>query len=328
MIATIEFWPEQGSGYAGRVDWLFIFLLIVATVFVALICISIVFFLIKYRHNSTAKRDRPRTMNVKLEIAWTVIPLILTMVMFTWGARLFFESHQPPAEAVEVDVVAKQWMWKLQHAEGNAEINTLHVPVGRPVKLRMISEDVIHSFYVPAFRVKQDVLPGRYTYTWFRPNRVGRYRLFCAEYCGTSHSQMIGWVVVMSPADYAEWLAGGSTHEPPAVTGKRLFEQYRCNTCHQNKETARCPPLEGLFGRPVRLTDGKTVVADEAYLRQSILDPQAQIVVGFRPLMPTFRGQISETEVLQIIAYLKTLGASGEKRKPTQRESGGRTQAR
>jgi cytochrome c oxidase subunit 2 len=233
------------------------------------------------------------------------------MVMFVWGAVLYFEMHQPPVDAEEIYVVGKQWMWKIQHPNGKQEINALHVPTGRAIRLKMISEDVIHSFYIPAFRVKQDVLPNRYTTMWFKATKPGRYYLFCAEYCGTSHSQMGGYVTVMEPADYADWLAGGATNEPPEVSGELLFTQLRCVTCHGQSEKMRGPSLVGVLGRPTQLADGRRIIADEQYIRESILRPAAKIVAGYQQIMPSYEGQISEEQMFQLVAYLKSLPTQG-----------------
>jgi cytochrome c oxidase subunit 2 len=305
MDTGFRLFPESASTAAQHIDRLYLFLLVVAGFFTLLIFVLIVGFAIKYRRGSTANRTlvMPHARFWLLEVTWSLIPLGLTMIMFGWGAEVYFQLHQPPDDCLEINVVAKQWMWKLQHPDGRQEINTLHVPLGRPVKLRMISEDVIHSFYVPAFRVKQDVLPGRYTTIWFQPTRVGSFRLFCAEYCGTSHSQMTGWVIVQEPAEYSRWLEGAEG-ENPVVAGKRLYEQFRCGTCHDNPTHPRCPPLDGLYGQMVRLADGKTVKADEAYLRESILNPSAKVVAGYQPLMPSYQGQIGEEGVLRLVAYL------------------------
>jgi len=230
------------------------------------------------------------------------------MGIFGWGAWLYFSEYRPPAGALEVRVVAKQWMWKLQHPGGKREINELHVPVGQPVQLAMISEDVIHSFYVPAFRIKRDVLPGSYSECWFQATRTGEFHLFCAEYCGTNHSRMTGRVVVMEPAEYETWLSGGTSNEPPALAGKRLFEELRCVTCHMpGQGTMRGPPLDNVFGHDVKLKGGETVTADENYLRESILRPRAKIVEGFQPIMPSFDGQVDEEQLLHLIAYIKSL---------------------
>ena len=237
-----------------------------------------------------------------------VIPLVFSMAIFGWGATLYFSAYRPPAGTMEVRAVAKQWMWKFQHTNGRREINTLHIPLGLPVKVTMISEDVIHSFYVPAFRVKRDVLPGSYSHCWFEATRTGEFHLFCAEYCGTNHSRMIGSVIVMEPAEYESWLGGDNSTELPAVAGNRLFDELRCVTCHRpDGATGRCPPLAGLFGREVKLTGGATVVADENYLRESILRPSAKVVAGFEPLMPSYDGQVDEEQLIQLITYIKSL---------------------
>jgi len=307
MNTSFRLFPEAASTAAPLVDRLYFFLLAVASFFTLLICVTILYFAVKYRRGARVDRSvADHGSPWKLETTWSVIPLGLTMVMFFWGADLYFRAHQPPPESAQVHVVARQWMWKIQHEGGKQEINALHVPVGRPVLLTMISEDVIHSFYVPAFRLKQDVLPGSYTTLWFQPSKPGRYHLFCAEYCGTSHSRMIGEVVAMEPADFAQWLQGGPTQSPEDA-GRRLFEQFRCGNCHANPVNPRCPPLEGLFGSQVRLADGETVVANEGYLRESILNPQAKVVAGYQPVMPTYKDQISEAGLFELIAYLKSL---------------------
>jgi cytochrome c oxidase subunit 2 len=245
--------------------------------------------------------------DLRLELLWTLIPLGLVMIMFVWGARLYITLAYPPADALQVYGVGKQWMWKFQHPSGQREINELHVPLGQPVKLTLASEDVIHDFYVPAFRVKMDVVPGRYTTAWFEATRSGTFHLFCAEYCGTAHAGMLGKVVVMPPAAYEQWLSGGVTGESMELGGARLFQQLGCQTCHRPDAGGRGPALEGLFGRPVRLHNGETIVVDESYVRESILQPQAKIVAGYQPVMPTFQGQISEEGLLQIIAYIRSL---------------------
>ncbi|MEX0703786.1 MAG: cytochrome c oxidase subunit II [Planctomycetales bacterium] len=309
MNQGFELFPDAGSAYAGDVDALYAFLVAVALLFTFGICFAILFFAVRYRSGSDVPRRPLAVRHIRaIEITWSVVPLLLTMVMFGWGAALYLRQQQPPDDALEIAVIGKQWMWQLQHAEGRREHNELHVPVGRPVRLTMISEDVIHSFYVPAFRVKQDVLPGRYTTLWFQPDRPGEHHLFCAEYCGTEHSLMRGRVIVQEPGEYARWLAG-ATGDAPAVAGRKLFEQFRCHTCHTKGEAARGPALEGLLGRKVPLAAGGFVVADEDYVRESILNPQAKVVAGFQPIMPTFEGQIGEEGILQIIAYIQSLSA-------------------
>jgi cytochrome c oxidase subunit II len=306
--------PDQASSMAPQVDALYFFELGVSAFFTALICIFIVTFAARYRQKSNVDRSNPPTASRLMEVLWIGIPLALGMVMFVWGANLFFRIYDPPGNALEVAVVGKQWMWYVQHAEGRSEINELHVPLGGPVRLRMTSQDVIHSFYVPAFRVKQDVLPGRYTSLWFEPTQVGRYHLYCAEYCGTNHSTMGGWVTVMEPVDYQRWLTEGGVGPSMAEEGQRLFVQHHCAGCHRGSQTVKAPPLEGVFGKPVPIQDGKEVrfvTADPAYIRDSILMPKAQIVAGYEPLMPSFKDQISEPDLLKIIAYIKSIGAEG-----------------
>ncbi len=317
MESEFRLFPEQASSIASKIDLLYLFLISVATFFTLLICVLILFFVVRYRRTAVVNRANP-PVSPLLELSWSVVPFVLTMIMFAWGAVLYFEQHQPPPVTDEVYVVGKQWMWKIQHPNGKQEINQLHVPIGRPTRLKMISEDVIHSFYIPDFRVKQDVLPGRYTTMWFEATKPGKYHLFCAEYCGTSHAAMGGHVYAMEPADYAKWLAGGATTEPPEVTGKRLYEQLRCNTCHGETQAARCPSLIGVFGREVQLADGTRLIADEEYIRESILEPNSKIVAGYQPNMPSYKGQISEQGLMQLIAYLKTLqrSAGGEAASP------------
>ncbi len=263
-------------------------------------------FATKYRRRH-GREATPIEGSLLLEIGWTVIPLGIMMVMFVGGAVLYFHMRTPPRDAAEVYVVAKQWMWKLQHTEGQREINELHVPVGRDTKLIMTSQDVIHSFYVPAFRVKMDVVPGRYTTMWFRPTKAGTYHLFCAQYCGTMHSGMIGEVVVMEPADYQAWMSGGPVAGSLAENGQALFQQLGCSTCHRFDVQGRGPNLTGIFGKPVQLEDGRTVIADEDYIRESIVNSQAKIVSGFKPIMPIFQGQISDEQLNALVAYVKSL---------------------
>jgi cytochrome c oxidase subunit 2 len=229
------------------------------------------------------------------------------MIMFTWGAKVFFTAFRPPADAVEYYVVGKQWMWKFQHPQGKREINDLHVPIGQPIKLTMTSEDVIHSFFVPAFRVKADVLPGRYTTVWFEATKAGSYAIFCAEYCGTEHSRMGGTIHVMEPGDYEAWLAEGGAADERLLSGEELFAKYVCNTCHYPDSAARAPILNGVFGTQVALADGARVLVDENYVRESILNPTARVVAGYQPLMPTYKGQIGEEDLIQLIAYIKGL---------------------
>ncbi len=310
MDEGFRLFPDQASSIAPRVDAVYAFLIGVSAFFTIAIFLAIVYLAIYYRRS--AIRDRRQTHRAgmwMLEAAWIAIPFMLTMVMFTWGAAIYVDMRTMPEDAIEIQVMGKQWMWKIQHPQGRSEINELHVPVGQPVRLRMISEDVIHSFFIPDFRVKMDVLPDRYTSLWFEATQPGEYYLFCAEYCGTDHADMSGRVVVMQPAEYAEWLSGGE-NLPPVTAGGELFSQFRCDTCHYQGGQPRCPPLENLFGNEVRLTDGQAVTADEEYIRESILDPTAKIVAGYQPMMPTFEGQLTEEQIFHLIAYIKSLSVT------------------
>ncbi len=303
----MPFMPEQASTAAGQVDALFLFLTAVSVFFGLLIAGLVVYFFIRYRRRSNDEIPPHIHGSTLLEITWSVIPLAIVMVVFFWSAQVFFSVHRIPAGAMEVSVVGKRWMWKLQHMTGQREINELHVPVGTPVKLTLTSEDVIHSFFVPAFRIKQDAIPGRYTTIWFQATKAGRYHLFCAEYCGTQHSGMIGSVVVLEPHEFQAWLAGGAGIQTPVAAGEKLFKDLACVTCHRGDSGARGPSLAGLFGRPVRLGDGSTVTADESYLRESIVAPAAKVVAGYQPIMPTFQGMVSEEQLMQLVAYVKSL---------------------
>ena len=307
MFDNFPLWPQRASSAAGNVDALFIFLLIVSGLMTLLVFSAVVYFAARYRHRKGVLAEQIEG-STPLELTWTIIPLGVFMVIFAWGAVVYFKSRTPPRDATEVYVVAKQWMWKLEHAEGQREINELHVPVGRDIKLIMTSQDVIHSFFVPAFRMKQDVLPGRYTVTWFRATKAGTYHLFCTQYCGTQHSGMIGNIVVMEPAQYEAWMSGGS-NGPLSASGEKIFAELGCATCHRVDSEGRGPNLQGVFGRPVQLEDGRIVTADENYVRESILDPGAKIVKGFRPVMPTFQGLVSEEQMNALVAYVKSLGA-------------------
>jgi cytochrome c oxidase subunit 2 len=320
MSKFFFFIPDQASSVAPDVDLFFAFMVVVSAFFSLSIAGLIVYFGLRYRHGRVPQaplhHDELELGHAShsqgalvLEIAWTVIPLGLCMVMFVWGTRLFFTLARAPADSVQMYAIGKQWMWKFQHPEGRREINELHVPVGQNVQLMMNSEDVIHSLFVPAFRVKQDVVPGRYTSLWFRATQTGTFHLFCAEYCGTQHSGMIGHVTVMEPRDYEAWLAGGTERSTLtlAQAGEKLFTERACATCHLPTGQGRGPSLIGVAGAPVKLASGGTVVADETYLRESILMPATKLTAGFEPVMPTFQGQLSEEQVVALVAYIKSL---------------------
>ncbi|WP_343715547.1 cytochrome c oxidase subunit II [Inquilinus sp.] len=308
MSGFIPLWPDAASAHAGQVDLLVIAFTVLMVALTAPVFILIVVFAVRYRRGKAADRSHPVNRNVWLEVSWAAIPFLLTLIFFVWAAWLYFDLHRPPANAMEIDVVAKRWMWKFQHPEGQREIDDLHVPAGQPVKLTMTSEDVIHSLFVPALRVKQDVLPGRYTTLWFNADRPGSYPLECTQFCGTDHSLMRGRLVVMAGQDYASWLAGTQGGDTLAAEGKALFRSLGCSGCHDAGATVHAPRLEGLFGRPVPLQDGSIVTADEQYIRDSILEPNSQVAAGYPPIMPTFRNVVDEGGVQQLVAYIKSLG--------------------
>lgn len=311
MQSWIPLVPESASTFSWKVDALYFYLSGVTLFFTLLISATLIFFVIRYRRRTPYEIPRPVAGSHKLETIWTVIPFLIAMTMFGWAARVYFDQYKPPQNAVEVYVVGKQWMWKLQHATGQREINELHVPVGRKIKLILTTEDVIHDFFVPAFRTKVDVVPGRYTTLWFEATKTGKFHLFCAEYCGMNHSGMTGSVIVMEPRDFDNWLSGNTGTTTPAAAGQQLFQTLGCASCHgANGEGGRGPALVGLFGRDTPLASGGSVRADEGYLRESITNPQAKIVAGFGPIMPTFQGQVTEDQLVQMVAYIKSLSAA------------------
>jgi cytochrome c oxidase subunit 2 len=309
MAFQLPFFPEQASSFARDVDLLTVFLISMSTFFTVVIAAMVMIFAVKYHRRHPDEVGTEFHESPLLEITWTVIPLIIVLVTFAWGAKVFFRLYRPPAGATEYHETGKQWMWKTQHPTGQREINELHLPVGQPVKLTMTSEDVIHSFFVPAFRTKMDVIPGRYTTMWFTPTKPGRYHLFCAEYCGVEHSRMIGWVTVLEPERYQQWLASVPVQSTPAKQGEALYAKLSCAGCHDGAGDAgaKAPSLHGLFGKEVQLASGKRITIDENFLRESIFDPAAHVAAGWQPLMPTYRGQLDEEGVMQLISYLKSL---------------------
>ncbi len=310
MQSSFPLFPQAASSIASEVDLLYFFILAVASFFAVLVSVAVVFFAIKFRRRHADEIGHDIHGSIALELIWSIIPFVLAMVMFFWGADLYFRIARPPADAMDVYVVGKQWMWKVQHPEGVREINELHVPLGRPVRITLGSEDVLHDFYIPAFRVKMDAVPGKLTTLWFTATKTGSYHVFCAEYCGTQHSGMIGQVIVMEPHDYEAWLAGGRSTGTAVQNGEKLFTQLACITCHKTDTSGRGPVLTGVFGSTVQLMDGRQVIVDENYLRESVMNPQAKIVLGYQPIMPTFQGTVSEENLLQLIAYIKTLKAT------------------
>ena len=308
MQSQLPLIPEQASNFAPSVDSLMLFIIAVCLFFAVTMTAAIIYFFFRYRRVQIDEVGVPIHGDMRLETAWIVLPLILALFMFGWGAVVYVEYRRAPTDTLDIYVIGKQWMWKVQQPTGLKEINELHVPAGRNVRLILASEDVIHDFSIPAFRVKMDVMPGHYNTMWFRPTKPGRYHLFCSQYCGTNHAVMGGWVTVMEPGEYSAWLAGASGAEAnPLVAGEKLFAEKACITCHLSDGKGRAPSLNGVYGAQVRLADGSTVTADDSYIRESILTPTAKIVAGYQPLMPTFQGQLTEEQILALTAYVKSL---------------------
>ena len=303
-------WPPTASDYASQINFLFGSLLVIGGLTVGLVFFLLLFFANKYRHGSNADRSGTTKKTWRFEVSWTVATLLIFVGLAGWGADIYLKLYNPPADALQIFIVGKQWMWKAQHPGGQREINALHVPAGQDVRLVMASQDVIHSFFIPALRIKQDVVPGRYETMWFRADKVGRYHLFCAEYCGTDHAHMGGWITVMNPREFADWLQAQGGQQTLAAQGEQLFRRYGCSGCHEPGGTVRAPSLHGVFGGPVPLSDGSMVIADEAYVRDSILDPKGQVAAGYAPVMPTFEGQVSEDDLAKLVAYIESIGPS------------------
>lgn len=307
----VPLWPPTASAYALSVDhliwaWTAVILLLTVPIF-----FTLVYFAARYHtSNKGADREHPVARNVKLELSWIVVPFLVTMVFFVWATVLYFRLGTPPAGALEISAVGRQWMWKFQHPGGQAEINDLHVPIGQPVRIKAISQDAIHALYVPALRIKMDVLPGRYRTLWFDADEAGTYRLMCTEFCGTEHSKMGGFIHLMEPADYQAWLDRQGTDQTLAAQGEALFRRYGCSGCHGAQAAQRAPSLNGVYGGPVPLSDGTTVVADDRYIHDSIVLPKQQVVAGYAPIMPTFAGQIGEEDLIRLVAYIKSLGGA------------------
>ena len=307
QIFGIPIFPDQASTFARDVDVLYFFILAVCALFATGVAITVIYFGIRYHKTHDGEIGARIEGSLPLELLWSVIPTIIAMVMFGWGATVFYHLRRPPDEAMHIYAVGKQWMWKFQHLEGQREINELHIPAGQPIKVTISSEDVLHSLYFPAFRTKMDAIPGRYTELWFEAQRPGSYHIFCAEYCGTNHSGMIGTVTVLEPAQYQAWLQGGGLEGTLAQRGAKLFNDLACSTCHVDTGQGRGPSLKGIIGTTVDLQSGDTVTVDEAYLRESILNSQAKVVKGFQPLMPTFQGLISEENLVALIEHVKSM---------------------
>lgn len=308
MQTWVPIFPEQASTFAWQVDLLYAYLIVVSVAFTIPIVAAIFFFGIKYREKEKFTTPEEMHGSIMLETVWSIIPFVVSMTIFVGGAIVFYNQFRIPDDAMDVYVVGKQWMWKIQHETGQREINELHVPVNRKVKLTMTTEDVLHDFDIPAFRTKADVIPGRYTYIWFEATKPGKYHLFCAEYCGLNHSGMGGFVYVMEQRDFDNWLSGSVSGQTPVEAGKDLFEnKLGCASCHAGGPQQRGAKLEGIFNKDVKLVGGQTVKANEEYIRNSILNPGGQVVEGFQPIMPTFKGQVTEEQLVTLIAYIKSL---------------------
>lgn len=301
---------QSASTISGQIDQAMLGLLLICGGALFLVFALMLIFCIVYRKGSPHNRVIKKQGSLALEWGWTIATFVIFLGLFVWGVVIYFEMHVPPKGSAEITVVGKQWMWKFQHPNGRREINELHMPVSQPILLTMTSQDVIHSLFIPGFRIKQDVLPGRYTKTWFEASKIGEYELFCTQYCGTMHANMIGRVYVLSPSDYEKWLEDKTKPiEDPSVRGEKLFNSLGCINCHSEHSGYLGPSLEGLYGKRRILTTDESVLADENYIRESILNPNAKVVKGYKPLMPTFQGQVSEEDLLDLIAYIKSLGS-------------------
>jgi cytochrome c oxidase subunit 2 len=305
-MTNFALFPPEASKIAPQMDALYFFMVLVSLIGLTIVILLVTSFSILYskKRNPVATQIEGSTM---LEATWTIIPLGLFLVMFVWGALIYFRVYTPPANAMNIYVVGKQWMWKAEHPGGQHEINSLHVPTGRPIQLTLISQDVFHSFSIPAFRVKREAIPGRYTSVWFEATTPGTYHLFCTQYCGTEHSHMIGDVVVQTPEDYNKWLMGSTSGASLAQNGERLFASLSCTACHNTRPDARGPSLANVYGSKLTLSSGQAITADDAYLREAILNPSQHITQGYAPIMPTYQGQISEEGVIDLVEYIKSL---------------------
>jgi cytochrome c oxidase subunit 2 len=308
-LTNFSLYPPEASTIAPQMDALYFFMVLISLIGLTVVILLVVGFSIMY-----SKKRHPVAVQIEgstlLEATWTIIPLGLFLIMFVWGALIYFRVYTPPANAMNIYVVGKQWMWKAEHPGGQHEINALHIPTGQPIQLTLISQDVFHSFSIPAFRVKREAIPGRYTSVWFQATTPGTYHLFCTQYCGTEHSHMVGDIVVLTPDDYKKWLAESTSGASLAQNGERLFSSLSCNACHNGRADSRGPSLAGLYGSKVMMNNGQSVLADEAYLRATILNPSEHIPQGYNPIMPTYQGQISEDGVISLVEYIKNLNSN------------------
>lgn len=307
-LTNFSLYPPEASKIAPQMDALYFFMVLVSLIGLTIVILLITAFSIMYR-----QQKHPIPVQIEgstmLEATWTIIPLGLFLIMFVWGALIYFRVYTPPANAMNIYVVGKQWMWKAEHPGGQHEINSLHIPTGRAIQLTLISQDVFHSFSIPAFRVKREAIPGRYTTVWFEATTPGTYHLFCTQYCGTDHSHMIGDIVVLTPDDYKRWLASSTSGASLAQNGERLFASLSCTACHNARPDARGPNLANVYGSKLILANGQSQLADEAFLRDAILNPSQHVTQGFAPIMPTYQGQVSEDGVIALVEYIKQLNS-------------------
>jgi cytochrome c oxidase subunit 2 len=307
-LTNFSLYPPEASKIAPEMDALYFFMVLVSMIGMTIVILLVTSFSIMY-----SKKRHPVAVQIEgstmLEATWTIIPLGLFLIMFVWGALIYFRVYTPPANAMNIYVVGKQWMWKAEHPGGQHEINSLHVPTGRAVQLTLISQDVFHSFSIPAFRVKREAIPGRYTTVWFEATTPGTYHLFCTQYCGTDHSHMVGDIVVMTPDDFRKWLASSTSGASLAQNGERLFASLSCAACHNARPDARGPSLANVYGAKLTMANGHTTIVDEAFLRDAILNPSQHVTQGYAPIMPTYQGQISEDGVIALVEFLKNLNS-------------------
>ena len=308
----LAIWPQAASHVAVQADYLILAFTALTLLLTVPIFLGITYFAFRYRSGRKVNRETHEERSVLIELSWMLIPFFLTLIFFVWGALLFSHQNNPPADALQVTAIGRQWMWKFQHPGGQSEINDLHVPEGQPVVVRMISQDVIHALYIPALRIQMDTIPGRYTQIWFKADKTGSFHLFCSEYCGTDHSEMGGTLTIMKPADYEKWLTNTSSGTTTVAAGEALFQSYGCSGCHQTGSTVKAPSRGALFDKPVPLEAGGTVTADESYLRDKILNPDDNKIAGYKQNMPTYKGKIAEDDLIRLVAYIKSLGATKE----------------
>lgn len=304
--------PVGVSRVAGRIDSVFLFIVVIALFFFFLTQGTLIWFAWRYRRRKGNEGESTPyiTGNRLLETLWVVIPSALVLAIFAYGWIVFRDIRTAPAGAADINVVARQWLYEFRYSDGRSSINEVRVPLGKPVRFVLTSSDVLHGFYLPAFRIKQDIVPGRYTDLWVQPEKAGSFDIYCTQYCGTGHSTMRAKMIVMDAADYRRWVAGESKPDlaPPWMKGKALVERYGCLGCHGVDGVDRIgPTFKGLYGRKVEMSDGSALIADESYFRESILDPAAKVVKGFDPVMPTYRGTLKDDEIAEIIAWLKTV---------------------